>query len=210
MSHIKPLVRSCFFLALNYIAMQPAFAADESDNDALARQFITRHEATIRPLEIDYNRAWWDANTTGRDEAFQKKEQIENRLNLILANRETFKQLKAIKQKPIRDPLVAREIAVLYLQYLGRGKSLWRLSGEGRRKGADRERRAWRSPHLARLFAAASGLGSQQGRGADSPARCRQVGPLAESRSPPTGIQGLLRHAACPFRVGQGAIAEAL
>ena len=83
------------------------------------RQFIARHEATVRPLEIESNRCWWEANTTGSDAAFHKKEEIETRLNLLLANRQTFAELNAIKAQPIRDPLVARQIAVLYLQYLG-------------------------------------------------------------------------------------------
>ena len=84
-----------------------------------AKQFIARHEAAVRPLETESNRRWWEANTTGSDEAFRKKEEIETRLNLLLANRETFAELKAIHAQPIQDPLVARQIAVLYLQYLG-------------------------------------------------------------------------------------------
>jgi len=94
--------------------------AEPKDNDTRARQFIARHEATVRPLEIESSRCWWQANTTGSDEAFRKKEEIETRLDLLLANRETFTELKAIRQQPIHDRLVARQIAVLYLQYLGR------------------------------------------------------------------------------------------
>ncbi len=93
--------------------------AQPPDNDARAKQFIARHEAAVRPLETESNRRWWEANTTGSDEAFRKKEEIETRLNLLLANRETFAELKAIHAQPIQDPLVARQIAVLYLQYLG-------------------------------------------------------------------------------------------
>jgi peptidyl-dipeptidase A len=107
----------CFSL-LFFTTMPSTNAAEKPDNETLAREFIARHEGTIRPLEIEYNHRWWDANTTGSDEAFHKKEEIENRLNLLLANRETFAQLKAIKDKPIADQLLAREITVLYLQYL--------------------------------------------------------------------------------------------
>ncbi len=90
-----------------------------ADNDAHARQFIARHEATIRPLETESNRRWWEANITGSDEAFKKKEEIETRLNLLLADHETFAELKAIHAQPSTDKLLAREIEVLYLQYLG-------------------------------------------------------------------------------------------
>ena len=100
--------------------MLSSAAAQSPDNDARAKQFIARHEAAVRPLETESNRRWWEANTTGSDEAFRKKEEIETRLGLLLANRETFAELKAIHAQPIADPLLARQIAVLYLQYLGR------------------------------------------------------------------------------------------
>ena len=93
--------------------------AQPEDNDSRAKRFIARHGATVRPLETESSRCWWEANTTGSDAAFRKKEEIETRLDLLLADRETFAELKAIKEQPIRDPLVARQIAVLYLQYLG-------------------------------------------------------------------------------------------
>ena len=79
-----------------------------------------RHETPARPLETESNRRWWEANTTGSDEAFRKKEEIETRLGLLLANRETFAELKAIHAAADPRSAVARQIAVLYLQYLGR------------------------------------------------------------------------------------------
>jgi peptidyl-dipeptidase A len=101
------------------VMTQSTTLAAAADNDSRARQFIARHEATIRPLETESNRRWWEANITGSDNAFHKKEEIETRLNLLLANRETFAELKAIHVQPIADKLLAREIEVLYLQYLG-------------------------------------------------------------------------------------------
>jgi len=101
------------------MTMGSTAVAEPKDNDSRAGQFIARHEATVRPLEIESARIWWAANTTGSDEAFRKKEEIETRLDLLRANRETFAELKAIHAQPIRDPLVARQIAVLYLDYLG-------------------------------------------------------------------------------------------
>ena len=67
----------------------------------------------MRPLETESWHRWWEANITGSDEAFHKKEQIEIRLNLLLANRETFAELKAIHARPIADKLLARQIEVL-------------------------------------------------------------------------------------------------
>ena len=103
---------SYFRFALALLAgtsmMVSAASAEQSDNDSRAQRFIARHEATVRPLEIESNRCWWEANTTGSDAAFQKKEEIETRLNLLLADYATFAELKAIRRQPIGDPLVVR------------------------------------------------------------------------------------------------------
>lgn len=85
-----------------------------------ARAFVARHEARIRPLEIAANRAWWDANTTGAKEAYDRKEAAQNRLDEALSDPAAFAELKAIKADLARidDPLAARAIEILYLQYL--------------------------------------------------------------------------------------------
>ncbi len=86
--------------------------------DDEARRFIQEHEQLVRPLEIQAALTWWNANVTGRDADFQAKEEAQNRLDAALAARDRFARLKALKQSTIQDPIVAREIAVLYLQYL--------------------------------------------------------------------------------------------
>jgi peptidyl-dipeptidase A len=96
-------------------------AAEPSASDQ-ARKFVAAHEAKIRPLEIAANLAWWNANTTGKDEDFKRKEEAQNRIDEALADRATFKELKAIKdaagQRPLEDAPLARQVDVLYLQYL--------------------------------------------------------------------------------------------
>ena len=102
------------------MAVGPAAGDDAAGNDARAQRFVQRHEAKIRPLEIESARSWWLANTTGSDEAYRRKQEAETRLDLLLSDRPTFAELASIKSRPIGDPLLARQIAVLYLQYLGR------------------------------------------------------------------------------------------
>jgi len=87
-------------------------------DDARARQFIAGHESRIRPLEKELSLAWWTANVSGKDEDFKAKEQAQNKLDEALADKATFAELKALKQLKLRDPLMARQIAVLYLMYL--------------------------------------------------------------------------------------------
>ncbi len=97
-------------------------AAPEKDQatDARAKKFAAYYEATVRPLEIEANRLSWTANVTGRDADFQKKQAAEDKLDLCLADPKRFAELKAIKDAGVRDPLLARQIDVLYLEFLGR------------------------------------------------------------------------------------------
>src|SRR5207249_5812078 len=88
------------------------------DTMEAARQFITEHESKIQPLEIEIGKAWWNANVTGKDEDFATKEAAENQLNDALADPKQFELLKKIHDGKIADKTLAREIAVLYLQYL--------------------------------------------------------------------------------------------
>jgi peptidyl-dipeptidase A len=90
-------------------------------NDQAARTFIARHLEKARPLEKTANLAWWQANTTGKEEDFKAKEAAENALNQLLSNLATFQELKAIREKGgINDELVKRSIDLLYLSYLGK------------------------------------------------------------------------------------------
>jgi peptidyl-dipeptidase A len=96
-------------------------AADPTPNER-ARKFIAAHMDKVRPLEVAANRAWWDANVSGKDEDFKRKEEAQNRVDEALADREAFAELKAIKEVKdkggIDDKVLARSVEVLYLQYL--------------------------------------------------------------------------------------------
>lgn len=87
--------------------------------DPRARQFIEAYEATVRPLGIEVARLWWTANVSGKVGDYRLKEEGENRLNAKLSDREAFAELKGIRANKPADPLVARQIEVLYLEYLG-------------------------------------------------------------------------------------------
>ncbi len=90
----------------------PSFNADD-----LAKAFVARHEAEVRPLEKASNLAWWVANVTGKDSDFAAKERAQNQLDAVLADHDRFAQLKKIKEGSVSDPLLARQIEVLYLLY---------------------------------------------------------------------------------------------
>jgi len=93
-------------------------AAMPYDADADAKAFIAEHEARIKPLEKLTGLTWWNANISGKDEDFKKKEEAQNKLDAALGESEPFARLKQLKANMPKDPLLARQIEVLYLQYL--------------------------------------------------------------------------------------------
>jgi peptidyl-dipeptidase A len=87
-----------------------------------AKKFVAAHETKVRPLDIAAGLAWWNANISGKDEDFKKKEEAQNKIDEALSNREVFAELKKLKEAKdkgeIDDKIVARCIEVLYLMYL--------------------------------------------------------------------------------------------
>ncbi len=66
---------------------------------AAARQFMEKFTATLRPLDIAANRAWWDANITGKDDDFKRKEDAQNKIDAFLSDKKAFAELKDIKER---------------------------------------------------------------------------------------------------------------
>src|SRR5437588_5709142 len=99
-------------------SLTPAAPAADPAPDR-AKQFVAAHEAKVKPLEIAAGIAWWDANISGKDEDFKRKEESQNKIDAALSDRAAFaelKDLKAAKDKgEIPDKTLAREIEVLYL-----------------------------------------------------------------------------------------------
>ena len=110
-----------FGLGFTFLWMMTAPAALRANPEMTerARKFVAAHESKVRPLERASNLAWWNANVTGKDEDFDKKIEAQNRIDEALADPEKFRELKEIKESgQIDDPILAREISVLFLQYL--------------------------------------------------------------------------------------------
>lgn len=122
MSSLRVFIPSVALSIVCLAATVTMIVAAEPSASERARKFVAAHEKKVRPLEITANLAWWYANTTGKDEDFKKKEEAQNRIDEALADRATFKELKEIKDgaasRPLDDAPLARQIDVLYLQYL--------------------------------------------------------------------------------------------
>jgi peptidyl-dipeptidase A len=87
-----------------------------------AAELIKNHVAKLRPLEIQSGIAWWNANISGKDEDFKKKEEAQNAIDAALSDKNMFVSVKAFKEAVDRgrivDEKIARQIQLLYLQYL--------------------------------------------------------------------------------------------
>jgi peptidyl-dipeptidase A len=118
MSARDPIRPGTLLLLVCVMLTTPADAAGPGPDAARAREFIDAHVARVRPLERAAALAWWNANISGKDEDFQAKEEAQNRLDAALADPARFSEVKALTQAKLDDPLLARQVAVLYLQYL--------------------------------------------------------------------------------------------
>src|SRR5262245_16271070 len=98
----------------------PLAAAASPEVTARARKYLAAHEAKVRPLEVRGAEAWWKANISGSADDFRAKEDAQNQLDAALADRDAFKEVKALKEslKEIDDAVLARAIQVIYLAYL--------------------------------------------------------------------------------------------
>ncbi|MFM7132545.1 MAG: M2 family metallopeptidase, partial [bacterium] len=83
-----------------------------------AKTIIEDHERKIRPIEIENNKAWWDANVSGKDADFAAKEKAQNALDAVLADPARFTRIKAAREAGVADTSQMRQIELLYLQAL--------------------------------------------------------------------------------------------
>ncbi len=83
-------------------------------------EFITTHVAKIEPLMKDWNLSYWQASLTGSKEDFDRAAEYELKIRTIYSDTTDFIYLKGLKQaQSIRDPLLKRQLDVLYHAYLG-------------------------------------------------------------------------------------------
>ncbi|MDQ1520738.1 MAG: hypothetical protein QOI55_1811 [Actinomycetota bacterium] len=81
--------------------------------DAPAR-LVTELESTLRPLEYDVELAWWNASTDAGPKSEAARIAAEMAYTDTLAQRDTFEALTGARKAGDTDPLVARQLDVLY------------------------------------------------------------------------------------------------
>lgn len=99
-----------------------------------AQDFVTRHTAEVEPLDRQIGLAYWDASLSGKPEDFERVAQLEKKSVDIYSREDEYREVKEYydqivdKAKAgdktvgdnnvgITDPLLARQIDILYRAY---------------------------------------------------------------------------------------------
>jgi len=87
-------------------------------NELLA--FINKFDSVVQPLTKESSLAYWNASISGKDEDWEKSENLNIELTRVFSNKEDFAILKRMKESDtITDELLKRQRDVLYNAYLG-------------------------------------------------------------------------------------------
>lgn len=98
-----------------------AVGPEATDMQSRFRTFLREFEQQIAPLERQANLAYWEAATTGSDEAYLRQARLQTRLETAFADPETFAFLKRARESnAVVQPLERRQLERLYLAFLGR------------------------------------------------------------------------------------------
>jgi peptidyl-dipeptidase A len=104
--------------ALLWITLPRGTSAD-ADATERARMFVENFMKQFRPVDVAANHAWWEANISGKDEDFKRKQEAQDKIDELLSNTAAFAEIKAIKEAGgIDSAIIRRAIDVIYLLYL--------------------------------------------------------------------------------------------
>ena len=80
-------------------------------------KFLEQYVDQVEPIGREAALAYWDAATTGSDEAEKRATELEARLMRIHADKEAHRRLGEWVKSPPGDPLLARQVYVTYLSF---------------------------------------------------------------------------------------------
>lgn len=82
-------------------------------------QFLQKHVDEVRPLARETALAWWEANVTGSEEAFERAAALQAQLMKIYAREDEYRLLQEISPESLSDPLLRRQHKLLLDEYRG-------------------------------------------------------------------------------------------
>lgn len=114
---LKSVAAFTFFL---YLLGMTACRNNTETMENELKAFIVSYDAKVKPIYKEAALASWAAMASGKDSDYQKYEDLNKQLVNIYTNKDDFAKLKKIKDsKAVKDSLLARQLEVIYLSYLG-------------------------------------------------------------------------------------------
>ncbi|MGQ9879488.1 MAG: M2 family metallopeptidase [Armatimonadota bacterium] len=86
-------------------------------------EFLEMHVNEVRPLAKETALAWWVANVTGSEEAFERAALLQAQLMKVYAREDEYRFLRQIPADNLTDPLLRRQHKLLLDEYRGRQMS---------------------------------------------------------------------------------------
>ena len=107
--------------AISFLALVVrAGAARAVDDEAAFRSFLKAYEEKVVPLSRDANLASFQASVSGRDEDYRRSADLQVQLKRVHADAASFARLKAFRAGgKVREPLLKRQLDILYNAFLG-------------------------------------------------------------------------------------------
>jgi hypothetical protein len=82
-------------------------------------EFLENHLKIVEPLFKETALTYWNATAFGKDEDYQKYSELQIKIREIYSSKEDFKKIESFKRSGlIREPLLKRQLDLLYLAYL--------------------------------------------------------------------------------------------
>ncbi len=135
------LVACAALLAVGLTGAASAQQKGGRDMEKEAQAFLQRFTEQMAPLEKEAAIANYDATISGKTEDFAKASELEIKMNALLADKETFRRVKELREsKAVKDPLTARQLEVVYLSCLGKQLDLADLEALVRKQKAIEEK----------------------------------------------------------------------
>ncbi len=110
-------MRKILYLTLLLSMLCPSITMSKT-RDSEAADLIKDVVAKIEPALKEYSLASWKATTTGKKEWYKRYGDEEIAFRKILSDKKTFEKIKELKKAKIADPLLNRQIDLIYLDYL--------------------------------------------------------------------------------------------
>ncbi len=108
------VVAAVVLLPLGTTAEEPAIVPDEQ-----FRKLRDAYLARYQPLFLESESAWWEANITGSDAAFERKKTADKAQIDLHSDKEVFARLRDLRDKgQVTDPVLRRQLDVMYRAFL--------------------------------------------------------------------------------------------